>query len=204
MNFISGNYLKLPRPMLDSYYYRWLLTPSQKIVIQCMWTCIVPNIVKGVLLANIKQETLLERVGNGIGLTNLRQILNDLDKMGVIIKVPIKSKNINYAVGIQLPNSNDRFYFLYYLISKYEEVVKEYIEKQVYFGQKPGVSDDTPYIMPPKIKDFIKNNVYSPDFLFKKSSSGRTIVEIMTAQIDQNKDIKKDNIIALDRQNLMV
>lgn len=200
MDFISGNYLKLPRSVMDSYYYRWLMTPPQKIVLQCVWACTVPNIVKGVLLANIKQETLLERVGNGIGLTNLRQILNDLDRLGAVIKVPTKSKNINYAVGIQLPNSNDRFYFLYYLISTYEENVKDYIEKQMYFGQKPGITDITAYIMQPKIKNFIKSNVNNPEFLYKKSSLGRTVVDILT----NNTNKIESNILKFDRQNLMV
>ena len=64
---MGNNFLKLPKTVLNSYYYIWVLTAVDKIIIQTLWNTVgFKNnryYSKGLLVSNIKRKTLSKRTG---------------------------------------------------------------------------------------------------------------------------------------------
>jgi len=78
--------------VLNSAYWRFVLSNNAKIVLPVLWRNAILDkkyFTNGVLWANIKDSTLLEKIG-GMSLATLRRTIKELDDLGVIVKVDKK------------------------------------------------------------------------------------------------------------------
>ena len=200
MDFVSDKFLRLSGNMLDSYYYRYVLTGDDRVVLHTLWVSFLnkgtTSYSKGLLIANIKQKTLQDKIGN-ISYFALKQSLQKLHNVGVIIKIRQKVKHNRYFLGFRT-EGNDAFYLLYHLIDKYEQMVAENIENQRYELKEkwkdPIIKDINPYCLNSTTKEFIMKHVDAHTLLTIKDGDGKTIYEILFDRNDCHK-FKFSNLI---------
>lgn len=128
---ITGNFIRLSKIVLNSYYYTWVLTPTDKIVIQCLWdTAIFKNnnyYEKGIIISNIKEITIAKK--SGVSVPTIQRSLKKLDYIGAIIKLKKLTKNNKYILGFKIDNNNV-LYLLYYVILSCEHLVKKEVQSK--------------------------------------------------------------------------
>jgi DNA-binding HxlR family transcriptional regulator len=193
-DFITDkNFLRLSGKLLNTNYYRWVLTSNDKIVLQTLWKSFLVNgadpYLKGLLIVNIKQKSLMEKIGNITQSTCMRS-LKKLNKLGVIIKVKNDARNNKYLVGFR-SEGNENLYLFYYLVNKYNELVKKEIEKQQSVIEKqwnvPKIKDINPYCLDSVIRDFIMMSINSSKLFTEEIENGRTLLEILFNRNDYYK-----------------
>jgi hypothetical protein len=127
------------------------------------------------LIANLKHETILEKLGYQIGITRLKKILKRLEDLGLVIIVHRKYSNSLYIVGLRHVDGQNRSYFIYGMVMKFEDAICENIENQIKKGKKPKIRDINPYCMDQDLKDFIKLNYEMPYVITEKlMDNGKT------------------------------
>jgi len=137
--FKSKRFQVLPGLLVESYYWRYMLTPIDREVLTTLWNGVATgqkSYANGLLIANIKQETIAERIGS-VSRATVKRSLKKLDALGAIIKLPNKYNgelkkfaNCKYFLGFRYGEGNLRTYLFYHLLIKYENIVKEEIEDQ--------------------------------------------------------------------------
>jgi hypothetical protein len=184
MNF-NGGFLKVPIAVMDSNYYKYILNDTDKNILQHLWSNVSIGSSKyyqnGLLVANIKEQTLLEKTGETYP-TLLRR-LKRLDSLGVIIKKRHKVKHNRYLVGFRA-KENERLYLLYHLINEYEEILKRNVANQMdEFTKKwqtPSIKDVSSFKMDGNYRKFIMAYFDRPvELINKRVKDGKTIFEIL-------------------------
>jgi len=168
------DFFKLPfyRTPIRSYYCRFLLPLDHWAV----YEVILDNVITinsrhydgGLLIANLKRETILEKVGYQISLSRLKKILKRLEDLGLVIIVHRNYSNSLYIVGLRHADGQNRSYFLYGMVMKFEDAICENIENQIKKGKRPKITDINPYCMNQDLKDFIKSNYEMPYVITEK------------------------------------
>jgi len=193
-DFITDkNFLRLSGKLLNTDYYKWVLTNNDKIVLQTLWKSFLVNgaapYSKGLLIVNIKQKTLMEKIGT-ITQSTCTRSLKKLDKLGVIIRVKNDARNNKYLVGFR-SQGNENLYLFYYLINKYNKLVKKEIEKQQSVIEKqwdiPKIRDINPYCLDSVIRDFIIMNIGKPNLFIEKIEGDKALLEILFNRNDYYK-----------------
>jgi len=175
------DFFKLPfyRLPIRSYYCRYLLPPDHRAV----YEVIIDNVITvnsrhydgGLLIANLKRETILEKVGYQISLSRLKKILKRLENLGLVIIIHRNYSNSLYIVGLRHSDGQNRSYFIYGMVMKFEDLICENIENQIAQGKRPVISDINPYCMNYELKDFIKCNYEMPYIITEKlMDNGKT------------------------------
>jgi len=186
MEFITGNFLRLPRDMLDSYYYRYVLNSNDKIILLALFSSFLNKgtdpYSKGLVIVNMKQESLRKKIGS-ITYTTCRKSLQKLCRLGVIIKLKRKYKNNKYLIGFRVENNNNPLFLIYHLIVKYEQMVAENIENQRN-GMKerwegPVMKDINPYCINGLTRDFIIKHVDDNNLFDRQNKEGKTLFEVL-------------------------
>lgn len=195
MDFVSDKkFLRLSGNMLNSYYYRHVLTGDDRVVLQTLWISFLNKgtepYSRGLLIANIKQKTLQNKIGN-ISYFALKQSLQKLHDLGVIIKIRQKVKHNRYFLGFRT-EGDDNLYLLYHLINKYEQMVAENIENQRYELKEkkwkdPIIKDINPYCLNSTTKEFIIKHVDAHTLFTIKNEDNKTIYEILFNKNDYHK-----------------
>jgi len=186
MNFIEDkSFLRLSGKLLNTSYYRWVLTNNDKIILQTLWKSFLVNgtnsYAKGLLIVNIKQQTLMEKIGNITPSTCTRS-LKKLERLGIIIKVKNNARNNKYLIGFR-SEGNDNLYLLYYLVHRYNELVKKEIDEQRDTIKKqwgiPKIKDINLYCLDGALKNFIIMNIDKPNLFVEKIKNNKTLFEIL-------------------------
>jgi len=193
-DFITDkNFLRLSGKLLNTDYYKWILTNNDKIVLQTLWKSFLVNgtdpYSKGLLIVNIKQKTLMEKIGTITQSTCMRS-LKKLDKLGVIIKVKNNARNNKYLVGFR-SHGDENLYLLYYLVNKYDKLVKKEIKEQQSVIEKqwdvPKIKNINPYCLDSVIRDFIIMNINKSNLFIEKIEGDRALFEILFNRNDYYK-----------------
>lgn len=195
---MNNNFLRLSKTVLNSYYYIWVLTFIDKIVIQTLWNTVGfkknEYYSKGLLVSNIKRKTLSKR--SGISVSAIDTSLAKLDMLGVAIKMERSRECNKYIVGFRTSN-NDSIYLLYYLILKYEDIVKEDIQKQWdIIGNKretPKVCLIDNYCLDLAARDFIIKNINRKSIFINRDTNN----EMMLKYLFDSNDYYEDNKTAV-------
>lgn len=193
MDFDTGNFLRLSRDMLDSYYYRYVLNSNDKVMISAFFSSFLNKgtdpYSKGLLIVNIKQENLRKKTGSMTYSTCTRSLQN-LCKLGIVIKLKKKYRNNRYLVGFRIENNNPLF-LIYHLIDKYEQMVVENIENQQNeikeFWKEPTIKDINPYCINSLTKDFIIEHIDDNNLFDRRNQEGKTLFEVLFNRNDYYK-----------------
>lgn len=186
MDFISDKrFLRLSGNMLNSCYYKWALTSDDKVILHALWGSFLTKgtepYSKGLLIANIKQKTIQNKIGDITRSTCIRS-LQKLDKLGAIVKLKNRAKNNRYLIGFRT-EGNDNLYLLYHLIDKHNETITNDIENQKRDSTKrwesPKIKDVNAYRLNNKIRDFIINNIEEPKLFTERIENNKTLFEIL-------------------------
>jgi len=185
-----NGYLKIYNDIFDSKYFNYLLRPNDKIVLFKLYQKVVNKNYylynHGLLIANIKLETLFQ--GLGMARTTAYRSLCKLDELGVIIKLDRKSRNSRYLVGFQTAGG-ERLYLINHLISENEKYVNRAVSrKQQLISNKwdvPKIKDLDAYSIDKYYREFIIENVDKPHVLVNKHlKNGKTIYELLFNRTD--------------------
>lgn len=184
MDFISDKkFLRLSGNMLNSYYYRYVLTSNDKIILQALWGRFLnkgtESYSKGLLIVNIKQKTLREKIGS-ITRSTCNRALQKLDKLGAIIKIESKMKNNRYLIGFRT-EGNDNLYLLYHLIDKYEQLITKKL------NELQGIKDISSYCLDSIVRDFIVGNLNELGLFTKKIENNQTLFKILFDRNDYHR-----------------
>jgi len=128
-DFFKGSYNRYTHAMIKSYYWRYVLSTEDKVVLQTLWDSIIIDKTfynNGLLIANIKLETLMDKIGS-ISYSKLRRSLDNLNNIGAIIKLHKKFRNSRYFLGFRYRNGHDRIYLLYHLLMQFERSAERHI-----------------------------------------------------------------------------
>ena len=186
MDFIEDrSFLRLSGKLINTSYYKWVLTNNDKIVLQTLWKSFLVSgtnsYAKGLLIANIKQQTLMEKIGNITPSTCTRS-LKKLDRLGAIIKVKNNARNNKYLIGFR-SEGNDNLYLFYYLVSRYNELVKKEIEEQrdaiTNQWSIPKIKNISLYCLDSVLRDFIITNINRPNLFIEKIENSKILFEIL-------------------------
>jgi len=194
MDFISDKkFLRLSGNMLNSYYYKYVLTSDDKIVLQTLLGSFLNKgtepYSKGLLIVNIKQKTLREKIGN-ITQTTCNRSLQRLNTLGIIIKLKNKAKNNRYLIGFRT-EGDDNVCLIYHLINKYEQMVVECIENQrdkiKDRWKDPKIEDINSYCLNSITRNFIMRNIDESKLFLEQNENNKTLFEILFARNDYYK-----------------
>lgn len=194
MEFITGNFLRLPRDMTDSYYYRYVLNSNDKAVLSVLFSSFLNKgtepYSKGLIIINMKQESLRKKIGS-ITYTTCRKSLEKLCRLGIIIKLKRKYKNDKYLIGFRVENNSNPLFLIYHLVDKYEQMVAENIENQRNGMEKlwegPVIKDTNPYCINSLIRDFIIKHIGNNDLFDRRNQEGKTLFEVLFNRNDYYK-----------------
>jgi len=194
MEFVSDKkFLRLSGNMLNSHYYRYVLTGDDRAALQTLWISFLNKgtepYSRGLLIANIKQKTLREKFGN-ITYSTCNRSLQKLDKLGAIVKVENKAKNNRYLIGFRT-EGNDNLYMIFHLINKYNHLVAKKIEEQQNKIENrwkdPKLEDVNFCCLDSVIRDFIVRNVDEPRLFTERIGNNQTLFEILFNRNDYYK-----------------
>jgi len=199
-DFYEGYTFGLPDSVLNSAYWRFVISNNAKVLLPVLYRSALNDrkyAVNGVLIANIKNKTLIERVG-GMSWNTLRRTIDELDALGIIVKLDKSFRNNKYFLGF-VDKNKTRYYLLYHLILKYEESVKEYIEDRlddfIEKRQKPIIVDPSAFRLKKDYRTFIKDFSNNPrKMVSKKIKDGNTFVEVLF----QRKNFFEPKLISSD------
>lgn len=186
----NGGFLKIPTAAMSSNYYRYILNNTDKNILQYLWNNVSIGSSKyyknGLLVTNIKEQTLLEKTGETY--PTLLRHLKRLDSLGVILKKRHKVKHNRYLVGFR-SKGNERLYLLYHLIEEYEEILERNIANQTdEFNKKwqtPSIKDVSSYRLDGDYRKFILAYFDRPkELINKRVKDGKTIFEILFKRQD--------------------
>jgi len=194
MDFITDkSFLRLSGKLLNTDYYKWVLNSNDKIVLQTLWKSFLVNgtdpYSKGLLIVNIKQRTLMEKIGNITQSTCMRS-LKKLNRLGAIIKVKNDARNNKYLIGFR-SEGNENLYLFYHTVSKYNKLVSKEIEKHQNDIKKqwdtPKIKDINQYCLDSVIRDFIVMNVNNSRLFTEKIENNKTLFELLFDRNDYYK-----------------
>lgn len=189
MDFNRG-FLKLDNALTDSYYYRYVLDDTDKNLLQCLWKNVSIGSSKyfnnGLLVANIKEKTLLEK--SGLSYPTLLRHIKRLDSLGVIIKKRRKVKHNRYLVGFRT-QGNERLYLLEHLIKEYDNFLERTITSQIKKFEKkwqtPSIKDVSAFAIDSNYKDYVVDHLDNPkELTHKRFANGKTIFEVLFNRTD--------------------
>ena len=171
-------------------------------VTQNVWHMLVRNTLtkceqfsNGLIIANIKQDTLLAKFGNSISRSTLCRSLAYLDEIGAIVVCgKNKFENNKYILGFRGRGEHDRFYLLDHLIMEYEPTLKQIQENyHIKYGyskhkedfRMPPITDTIPYRMNEAYKQILKDNVNRPDYLLQNIvKDGKNVFQLLFRRND--------------------
>lgn len=199
-DFYEGYNFGLPDLVLGSAYWRFVLSNNAKVLLPVIYRCALNDrnyAANGVLLSNIKNKTLIERVG-GMSLSTLCRTIDELDALGIIVKLEKNLRNNRYFLGF-IDKKKTRYYLLYHLILKHENAVKEYMDDRldefVENRQKPRVIDPSAFRLKKEYRMFIRDFGNKPrKMVNKKIKDGNTLIEVLF----QRKNFFEPQIISRD------
>lgn len=188
-DLFDNGYNKFPQVLTRSYYWRYILSTNDKIVLMALWDSAILDkyfYENGILIANIKQNTLLvHKIGN-MSYPTMRRSLKHLHDIGAIVKLNKKFRNNRYFLGFRHKNGQDRIYLLYHLLLRFETPVSENIENQLTELKSdsnvndiwtiPKIEDIRAYCLKSDYKHFIIDNIDNPrDLVYKRILNGDTL-----------------------------
>lgn len=193
-------YLALPDELTSSNYYKWVLRSADRDAIHTLWRKALNKGTKyyehGILIANIKIQTL--SLEAGLRYSTLKDSLNRLDQLGVIIKLDKISRNNRYFLGFRTKN-NQRLYLIDHLIEIYEEFLDRGVESQLRAAKVPKytpvIKDLASYQLESSYREFIIDHCDNIDELVNKRLNKsphpyKTIFELLF----NRKDIYRKNM----------
>ena len=171
-NYIDGTFLKLPKILLKSPYYRWVLSSADKVV----WNCLQNSVGysnnhwfhnKGILAAQIRVSKIVEDYsGNGLCERTIKTSLNHLDELGIAVK--FRKKSNAYIIGFRLDDSSDNYFTIYHLDKLHRDKITDYAKNRI---PKSSIC------LSKEIKDFIIKNINNPLMFRMKLNGGKTLME---------------------------
>jgi len=194
--FFKGGYTRFSHAMNKSYYWRYVLSTEDKIVLPTLLESIIIDKTfynNGLLIANIKHESLLDKIGS-MSYSKLRRSLDHLDSTGAIVRLHKKFRNSRYFLGFRHKNGNDRIYLLYYLLMQFEEIVEDHVNnlaaKIELNAQKsdklkdvwkiPKISNNGAYCIKEDYKTFIVDNIRNVNEIkHKRLLDNKTLFELL-------------------------
>jgi hypothetical protein len=185
-DFYTGNYIPFRKVLRDSYYWKYMLSPNEKIVLPALWESAIIDTkyhTNGLLLANIKYRTILDKIGS-MTYSTLKKTISRLDRTGALIKLDRnRFRNNKYFLGFRHRVGSERIYLLYHLILKYEESLGENIENQksafTKDWQRP-IIDYRPYCLNHDYRTFILDCIEQPNTLLNKRILGdKTLTDLL-------------------------
>jgi len=195
----NNKFLRLSKTVLNSYYYAWVLTPVDKVVIQTLWNTVGfknnKYYSKGLLVSNIKRKTLSKRTG--ISVSTIDVSLSKLGNIGAAIKTEKSERCNKYIVGFRTSN-NDNIYLLYYLILKHENIVREDIQNQWdIIGKErrtPKIYLTDEYCLNATIKDFIIESFNKKDVFINKDRNNEIMLKYLFNKNDYYKTVNNSHL----------
>lgn len=194
MDFITDKkFLRLSGNMLNSHYYKHVLTGDDRSVLHTLWISFLnkgtESYSRGLLVVNMKQKTLREKFGN-ITYSTCNRSLQKLDKLGAIVKIESNARNNKYLIGFRT-EGNDNLYLLFHLIDKYNHLVTKRIEEQKNKIENrwkdPKLEAIDFCCLDSVIRDFIVRNVNEPRLFTEKIENNQTFFEILFDRNDYYK-----------------
>ncbi len=204
MNFNNG-FLKIPLFVLNSFYYRYVLSDTDKNILHYLWANVSIGSSKyyknGLLVANIKEQTLIEKSGETY--STLIRHLKRLDYLGAAIKIRSKVKHNRYFVGFRTAE-NERLYLLYHLITEYNLNLERNISNQMDEFEKrwssPQIKDISAYRIEGSYKKIIIDYTDRPgELLNKKVKDNKTLVELLFGYKNIYKKPLEGQLMSLQR-----
>lgn len=167
------NYQVLTNELTSSNYYRWILRSADRDTIHALERKVLHKGTKhyrhGILIANIKIQTLA--IEAGLRYSTIKDSLDKLDHLGVIIKLGKKSRNNRYFLGFRTKD-NQWLYLIDHLIETYKEFLDRGVESQLRDarGSKytPVIKDLTSYQLESSYREFILDHCDNIDELVNK------------------------------------
>jgi len=179
------SYLKLETKILNSYFYRFILNPNDKILLQTLLLSIIHDkryYKNRLLVVNSKYKTLANLSGESI--PSVRRSLDKLSNLGVVIKIKRTSRTTQYLVGFRTL-SNDRVYLIEHHILEYDKWIKRIINHQLKDDEFKKIKfDHSMFAMDIEHVKFIKANINNPQTLLNvktviNDTNPQTITEIL-------------------------
>lgn len=184
-DLIDGGYQKFSHNLTRGYYWRYVLTTNDKVVLAALMDSVILDkkfYENGILVVNSRHDTLLLNKIGSMTYTTLRRSINHLHDIGIIVKLRKKFRNNRYFLGFRHKNGLDRIYLLYHLCMKFEDQVSENIENQQLELEKekvwitPKIDGVKVYCLKAAYKQFIRDHIDNiGEFLHKRISEEGTL-----------------------------
>lgn len=184
---ISGNFIRLSKIILNSYCYTWALTPTDKVVFQCLWnTAIFKNngyYEKGIIISNIKEKTIAKK--SGVSVPTVQRSLKKLDYIGVIIKLKKLSRHNKYILGFKL-SGNNILYLLYYVVLNCEHLIKKEIDSWFMLNpdtrKVPKIKLVEKYILPNHVRNIVMDASQNRSIFMNRDKDNEIILSYLFEQ----------------------
>jgi hypothetical protein len=174
----------------DSYYYKYVLNPYDRETFRALTRNTLTRTNKyysnGMLVVNAKIRTIC--FDSGITYSTTKKSLNKLEKLGLIVKAPKKSRNDRFLLGFR-GKSDEKYYLAWYLVEKYDPFLEAFIEDQKKEDPKkkikrkwhlPKLIDVFPYKLETDYKHFIFDYFDNPAVLINRQiKDGKNISELL-------------------------
>jgi hypothetical protein len=169
-----------------TYYYRYILDPCDREVLRILSKKVLhkgsQTYENGLLVANIKIKTIC--LETGIKYDRVKECINKLDRLGLVIKLPKKIRNRRYFLGFRTKN-DERRYLYEHLVNRYEGFIKDHIEDRIkelecVSWQIPKIVDDSPYKIDSNYRCFITDFISDPKILLNRYiKDGKNLVTLL-------------------------
>lgn len=181
MDFINDKkHLRISSTMMNSKYYNYVLSSTDIKVFLILWDKVLaPNskyYKRGQLVVNIKQETMSGITG--LSIATIKRSIKKLDMLGAIVIIRQHQNNNRYLIGFRT-RGNEWLLFLYHLIDKFESLLSEYIDEELYNGKVPVIKDINMYRMNSACKNYIIKNFNSKYFFTTAVENDKGILEFL-------------------------
>ncbi len=196
-------FLVLPSELTGSNYYKWILSSNDKITLQTLQRKVLIKSKyydNGLLITNIKLRTLSSE--SGISYSTLKDSINKLDYLGVVLKLQKRAKNNRYFLGFRLSDGN-KSYLIQHLIDTYKNLLDSDIENQIEDfkneKQTPDIRKTSAYRLDKDYRNFIIDHCDKPNILLnKRVLNSKTIFELLFNHKDvYRKALSKEAVLKL-------
>lgn len=174
----------------DSYYYKYVLNPYDRETFRALTRNTLTRTNKyydnGMLVVNAKIRTLC--LDSGMTYSTTKKSLNKLEKLGLIVRAPKKSRNDRFFLGFR-GKSDEKYYLAWYLVEKHDPFLEAFIEDQIKesFKKKlkhkwdlPKLKDVLPYKLETDYKHFIFDHFDNPAVLVNRQlKNNKNIAELL-------------------------
>jgi hypothetical protein len=133
------------------------------------------------LVVNAKIRTISHT--SGISYSTTKKCLNKLEELGLIVKGPKRSRNDRFLLGFR-GMDNEKYYLAWYLVRKYDPILKEYIEDEKKVPKNrwslPAIKDTSIYHLELDYRYFMFDYFDDPAILVnRRLKDGKNIIELL-------------------------